>query len=286
MDIRKALEQLDLLFDSRRIDEVEGFLLSEIKSAEQEDDDTSIISLVNELIGFYRTAGRHKDAMVYCDYIVSLMRELNLEKTVPYATTLLNVATAYRAAGKAEDALEYYGDVLKIYEDSIPDSDMRLASLYNNMSLAYNEIKDYEKACLFLEKALSITVKNEDTEIEEATTHSNLATTLMRMNKLPEAVKHIEAALEIYESSDGPRDFHYSSALSAMGEVLFRLKDSEGALKYYKQALNEIESSMGKNSSYVSTCSNISFIYNRLGNKEEAEKYKNMAEEVHSTLNR
>ena len=163
---------------------------------------------------------------------------------------------------------------------------MRLASLYNNMSLAYNEIKDYEIACLFLEKALSITVENENTEIEEATTHSNLATTLMRLNKLPEAVKHIEAALEIYESSDGPRDFHYSSALSTMGEALFRLKDSEGALEYYKRALNEIESSMGRNSSYVSTCRNISFIYNRLGNKEEAEKYKNMAEELQSSLDR
>lgn len=286
MDIRKTLEELDLLFEKRRISEVEGFLLSCIKEAEQEDDNSSIITLVNELIGFYRTAGRHKDAIVYCDYVVSLMKELGLERTVPFATALLNVATACRAAGRPEDSLEYYNDILKIYGDNIPGSDMRLASLYNNMSLAWKEMNDYEKSCAFLEKALSIVGQNENTEIEEAITRSNLATSLMKMNKLTEAINHIEISIGIFEKSEGPRDFHYSSALSAMGEAQFRLKNNEKALEYYIKALGEIESSIGKNSSYAVTCSNISLIYDKMGSREESEKYKAMAQEVYKGLSK
>ena len=146
MDIRKTLDELDVLFKKRHYSEVEGFLLCKIKEAESDNDSNSIIILGNELIGFYRIASRHKDSLALGDYLISLMKEMKLEETVAYATTFLNVATACREAGRIDESLKYYNDVLKIYNNTISEYDMRLAGLYNNMGLAYYGKKDYEKA--------------------------------------------------------------------------------------------------------------------------------------------
>ncbi len=284
MDIKKSLEELDKLFAEKKINEVDGFLKGKLKEAEEEDDTNSIITLVNELIGFYRVTSRFNDCLVYCDYIVSLMEELELKGTIPYATTLLNVATALRAAGKSEEALEYYSQVLEIYIVNLKNNDFRFASLYNNMSLLYQEMKEYNKACDCLKKALEIVVQYKGSEIEAAVTHSNLAMSLLKLDKTDEAVKHIEEALDIFEKSSAQEDIHYPSALSAMGEAQFKLKNYDKAIDYYLNSLKAIKSSLGENKSYGITCSNLSVVYKEIGNVSEADKYKSKAEEISAKL--
>jgi len=282
MDIRKTLSELDIFFEKKRYGEVETFLLSKIKKAEGENDSGSILTLLNELMGFYRSSGRHKEAIALGDEIVSLLKEMGLEETVSQATSILNVATAYREAGKIDESIKYYDVVLKIYNNTLPEYDMRLASLYNNMSQAWIEKKYYEKACNFLGKALLIVVQNRGTEIEEAVTNANLAMTLMKMNQLADALKHIEKSLSIFEKTKGPKDFHYSAVLSAMGEAQFKLKNYEKALGYFNKALDEIENNIGKNIHYAMTCVNISLVYDKLNNKEQKDKYSVMAEEIYN----
>ena len=284
MDIRKTLGELDIFFEKKYYSGVENFLLSKIKEAEEENDSSSILTLLNELMGFYRSSSRYKQSIALGDNIISFMREMDLEETVSYATSILNVATAYREAGKIDESIAYYNDVLKIYKNTLSEYDMMFAGLYNNMSQAYIEKKDYEKACDLLGKALSIVVQNKGTEIEEAVTNSNLAMTLMKMNKLTEALKHIEKSLSIFEKKEGPKEFHYSATLSAMGEYQFMLKNYEKALEYFNRALEQIENNIGKNGHYAMTCANISLVYDKMNNKEQKEKYKFISEAIYNKL--
>jgi len=283
-DIRKTLGELDIFFEKNRYDEVESFLLSKIKEAERENDSSALLTLLNELIGFYRSSSRCEEAVSLGDDILSLMMEMGLEQTVPYATSILNVATAYREAGKIDESIQYYDVALKIYKNTLPEYDMKLASLYNNMSQAWIEKKYYEKACNFLGKSLLIIAQNGGTETEEAVADANLAMTLMKMNQLADALKYIEKSLRIFEKTKGRKDFHYSAALSAMGDIQFKLRNYEAALEFFNKALDEMENNIGKKAHYAMICANISLIYDKMNDKEQNEKYKAMAKEIYHKL--
>lgn len=279
MDIKKVLDELDKLFAEKRIGEVEIFLKGKLKEAEEADDYNSIITLVNELIGFYRVTSEFNNAIVYSDYIISLMENLELKNTIPFATTLLNVATAYRAAGKLEESLDFYEQILPIYTEKLPKNDYRLASLYNNMGLVYQELNQHEKSCECLENALSI-AKEQGAETEVATTHANIGLSLLKLNKINEAIKHIENSLTIYEKERNQKDFHYPAALAAMGEAQFKLKNYEESIDYYLKSLKELKANIGENKSYAITCENLSLVYKEDGNIEESERYLKLAKSV------
>ena len=175
-DINQVLEGLDALFAKKEMDKVEPYLQGHLKTFMEVGDASAVITTVNELIGFYRSMGEHEKSIFYCEQILSFMQMCKLEGTVPYATTLLNVATANRAAGKLSEAREYYEQVKEIYKEHLSETDYRFAGLYNNMSLLYEELTDYEKAVKALEKALEIIkLYGEQTRIELATTYTNLA---------------------------------------------------------------------------------------------------------------
>lgn len=74
MDIQKTLEELDFLFVSKRHLEVEEFLLSHIRQAMEEGDDSSYITLLNECIGYYRDAGMYEKSVNTCQKVEEFMR--------------------------------------------------------------------------------------------------------------------------------------------------------------------------------------------------------------------
>ena len=93
--------------------------------------------------------------------------------------------------------------------------------------------------------------------MQQATTRSNLAATLLRLSQMKpqadaiyqDAMRYLQEALEIYEK-DGGRDFHYSAALSAMGDACYLKARYEEAAEYYRRALQELEKHVGKTEAY------------------------------------
>lgn len=156
MNVELVLSQLDSLFAERKVNQVEDFLTGKIEEAAQEGDRSAVITLMNEIIGHFREVGEFEKSVEYCNQVLLLMQKMGLEGTVAYATTLLNVANAYRAAGLLRESMTAYQTVRMIYEGNIPYNDFRYASLYNNMSLLFQEMGDFESACDCLERALSI----------------------------------------------------------------------------------------------------------------------------------
>lgn len=265
MEINEVLKGLDRLFENKEMDKVEPYLQEHLKSAMETGDASGVITIVNELIGFYRSMGQHEKSMFYCGQILSFMQMCHLEGTVPYATTLLNVATANRAAGELEKAMEYYKEVEKIYEGNLDKNDYRYAGLFNNMSLVYEEKKEYEKSAEALQKALSIIEGyGAEGKIELATTYSNLAACYLKWGNNHGKVEEYALKAEKIFKEDGEKDYHYGALLSVLGALYYEKKDYELAKAYYEKALLSIYENTGVSSTYQEVYKRLQGVYNKL----------------------
>ena len=249
MEIEKTLQELDQMFATHQIGQAERFLKRKIAEVKAENDYDSLITLLNEMIGLLRDISHYDECCSYCRELTELLDSRNLQGTIPYATSMLNVANAYRAAGKLQESLALYRYVQKIYEEQLSPEDFRFASLNNNLSLLYQEMGDFAAACECLKRALLIARAYKDARIEVAVTHSNLAMSLLRLGLFQEAMENLEAAFAIFEA-DEEKDFHYSAALSAMGEAQYMAGNLAESAKYYEMALHEIEKNTGKSQAY------------------------------------
>jgi tetratricopeptide (TPR) repeat protein len=248
MSIENILSQLDNLLNDCKLKEAEIFLLDSIEESIKNNEYANAITLYNEQIGYYRDCGKFDESIDSCNKVLELIKNCNLENTPEHATTLLNVANAYRASGNLEKSFSTYEKVKKIYDNSKNIDKKLYASYYNNLSLLNQEANDFESAYENQKKALSIVLEIKDYQ-KIAISKTNIAVSLIRLNKISEAEKMLGEALE-YFTGLTPSDFHYSAALSAMGDVCYHQGKYNLAVKYYEMALSETELHMGKNNFY------------------------------------
>lgn len=264
MNINKVLMEYDGMFGVSSLEHIKEFLEEKLEEALAEEDNYSAITLLNELIGFCRDTSQNSLGEKYCGQLIEVLKEQELEGSVEYATSLLNIANAYRAFGDFQKSQDFYKETEDIYLSKLSKKDFKYASLYNNWALLYQEVGDFNEAYVVLKKALLIVDKFPNAIIEQATTRTNLAVTLFRLSKeatcteetdeaanelFAKAEKYLGEALDIYER-DGGRDFHYSAALSAMGDAMYIREKYVDAATFYKKSMQELEKHVGKTESY------------------------------------
>lgn len=252
MNIELILAEYDGMFGNQSLNDIEEYLRRNIEDAKAQSELGILFTLLNEMIGFCRDTTQKNKALKYIDELKELLTIMGLEGSVEYATSLLNIANAYRAFDMAKEAIEIFGNVLQIYQQKLSPNDFNYASLYNNWSLAYQEIGDYENAKEMLLKALAIVNTYEEAIIPQAITRTNLAASLLQMGTekaYEEAIGYLREALDIFEK-DGGRDFHYGAALVAMGDAYSYKEEFDKAAKYYLSGLKEIEKHVGRTDNY------------------------------------
>ena len=267
MDLNQILEQYDSMFGKNSLTEIEAYLVHTIKKAEEEAEKGICITLLNEIIGFYRDTTQKEKALHYCEQLKKILKEMNLEGRIDYATSLLNVANAYRQFGLFEESLRLYRVVEDTYEGQVKKTDFMYASLYNNWSLLYQEMEEFEAARDLLKKALMIADAYEDAIIPQATTRTNLAATLLQIRTpeaYEEAISYLQEALSVFEK-DGGKDFHYGAALVAMGDAYCFQKEYEKAVPYYEKGLAELEKHVGRTDNYARVKEKYEFAKNKIG---------------------
>ncbi len=253
MNLEKILTQYDAMFGQNSLKEIEDYLVNTMKEAEAKGENGILVTLLNEVIGFFRDTTQKEKALAYCEQLQRVLSEMNLEGRIDYATSLLNVANAYRAFGLFEKSLHLYKIVEDTYRKQLSAKDFMHASLYNNWSLLYQEMGDYVSAKEMLLKALEIADFYEEAVIPQATTRTNLAATLLQMGTeeaYQEAVSYLQEALSVFEK-DGGKDFHYGAALVAMGDACRYQKELKKAAEYYEKGLQEIEKHVGRTDNYA-----------------------------------
>lgn len=248
LDVRKILEQVDHYFEEKKGQEAEKLLRESAAQAIQEQDDGSLLQLLNELLGYYRETGQEDNALQMAAQSIAQARRMGLEGTLPYATTLLNVASAYRVFGKLEESMEYYRQVQELYDVLLEPDSMFRAGLKNNIALLYQEMGDFKKAKENLLEALKI-VENKDAPYEQGVSLANLASTCIQLGELEGAYDYGIKSMKIFRGA-GIMDNHYGGALAALGTYYFRKGDYERAGEYFGQAADIVEKCVGRNGFY------------------------------------
>ena len=280
MDLHTFFARLDRLYAAGDRKNTESFLQQSLQEARREDGPADI-TVLNELMGFYRNTGQVEKSILYMEQALERTRAAGRTESAEWGTTLLNAATACRVAGDEGRALELYREAEKVYLRYLPEGDPRLAAVYNNMSGVYAAKGDRTAAAGLLLRALDVMANREDTAIEQAVMRTNLAHMYFGMGRDREAMAELEAALSIYEKHpepDGKTDPHYASALAALAVGRYRKGRYEETARLCEQAMEEIQAHYGRNQDYYVTCRNCAQAYRAMGDEDKAAQYLSIAE--------
>ena len=77
-DLRQYLEGLDLLYSSGQGNEAEAYLKKGLKQAAAAGENGSILAILNELMGYYRAAGRYEECLLCADQAMELADAMGL----------------------------------------------------------------------------------------------------------------------------------------------------------------------------------------------------------------
>lgn len=243
------LQQIDRLLEENKGPQAQALMEESLERALESGDRGSAVTLLNELIGFCRETGQAEKSYYYGEAVLRLLQEMGLSGTLPFATSVLNIASAYRAGGRLEDAMTCYQAVEQIYSRVLEPTDMLVASLYNNKALLYQEMGEFEAAGAYLEQALEIALQHPERYYEQASSYANLAATYLQLGKEQQAVDCFRRAIAMFEAH-GIKDAHYCAALASLATYLFQKEEYDRAEEYFVKAMQGIEESLGRTEAY------------------------------------
>lgn len=108
-----------------------------------------------------------------------------------------------------------------------------LTSAYNNLSIYYYNIRDYEKAVEISLKEIEVYDK-ENEHLDKAYTLNNMSLALNYLDRTEEALEAQFEALRLFQEKNDT--IGMQSALANIGQSYYRRKELNNALKYYREA--------------------------------------------------
>ena len=257
-DTQAFLDGLDAIFNAGKArDQAEPYLQEALVDAENAGDDAGLLTVLNEIMGFYRSQGRHQENMWMIQRAIELATRMRIEGSEAWTTTLINAATGLRAAKKYDQAEDLYRQALASAAKTLGPKDRRLAALHNNLSMLYSETDRPDQAEQELRQAMDI-LENSSTDpsrdLDLASTHTNLALLLMQRKDNPQALQEAwdqaRTALDIYRTGHLENSAHYASALAGFAQVCYMTGRFSQSADTYRKALAIIEDRYGKGSDY------------------------------------
>ncbi len=212
--IGRIMEKLRVYEDRNDWPSAEKHLLYWLAEAEANRDSRGLLTLHNELMGYYRKQGKEKPARLHADRAEALLEKLGMEETVTAGTTRINIGTVLEAFGDSAAALGFFERAQGNYEKNLPPDDSRLGGLYNNMGLCLCSLGRFAECREMYRKALDVMSSQPGGEPEQAITWLNLADALAA-ELGPEASEKqvgecLDRAAALLDTEGLPRDGYYA----------------------------------------------------------------------------
>lgn len=301
-DAAQFYNELDEMFANHAsADVIETYLLRKLTEA-----NPLQLSILNELMGFYRSRGEHTKNQPIINRALNLANKMQLAGTEAGTTTLINAATSLRAAGSYDRAEKIYTQALNESTETLGTKNRKLAALHNNLSMLYSETGRTHDAIEELNQALEIlqnTSTDPERDIDIAATHTNLALAMLqectkehtkecskecshpntstnsKSATLESAFEHASTSVRMYIVGNNENQPHYASALAGFAQVQCARGEYAQAEESYSKALDLIARCYGKDSeSYAITAENLR------QTRELAEKVTKISEKVSAKL--
>lgn len=212
--ISRVLEKLDEHLGRNDYDSAEKHLLYWLGEAEDGRDNHGMLTIENELMGLYRKTNRKEPALDSLNKAAALIDELGIGQSATAGTTYTNAATVYKAFSMPEKSLELFEKAIDIYEKTLSPDDSRLGGLYNNLGLTLTDLKRFDEAKIYYNKAIDVMKQNRYGELEIAITYLNLADLAAAQLGAEESEKivdeYIEKAYELLNKDYLPRNGYYA----------------------------------------------------------------------------
>ena len=287
MNMNGFYDKIDRFFAVKDFQAAESYMRDCLAQAEFEDDPSATVTVCNELGGFYRAFSRYSEGIPLYEKALGCIRRLHMENTEGHGTTLLNFATTLAIVGQSDKALEAYQQAAGIFEGPSYAKDFRLATLYNNMSSLYQDMGRLDESEKYLHKAMSILKTLHQSEIEIATTWSNLSGVYLAMGPdcLQDAKDAAQKAIALFNQFSGDRDVHYAPALSALGEVCYLEGDFKAAEEHFRKSMELSKRDYGDQTlGFATLCKNLAAALKAQGKDAEAADYLSKASAIEVRL--
>ena len=259
-DADEFLAGLDAMFASHTAkDKADEYLQQAMADAENAQDYAGLLTVLNEMMGFYRSQGRHQENQWIIQRAIELALRMGLEGTEAWTTTLINAATSQRAAGNLDQAEDLFEQALDAARRTYGPDDRRLAALHNNRSMLFSQTHRRRQAIDELHESLRILEHSSvdaQSDVDIASTCTNLALAMLDGEDQPtdaeleEAQSLARRTLDIYQHAGSDSSAHYASALAGAAHVSFASEDYAEAVRQYQRALDVIARCYGEHTDY------------------------------------
>lgn len=264
-EYNKQREELQKIGDT--VKEVE--LLSKMVSLTREiygNDSDEVIKILNEIGGTAKYIGAFDISISSLEEAKDLIIKKYGYDCIPYATTLLNLTEAYRYQGVDKELEDSYKKIMQIYDDKNMSNSYEYAGACNNFGLYYQNKGKYTEAISLHEKSLEILSKLSNTELQYATTLSNMIIPYKKMGLDELSNQYIKKTLKIYEELVGLNHPFYSAALNNLAILHYQEKEYAKALEIFEQSAKICKETFGEESdNYKNLLNNIEIVKENIG---------------------
>lgn len=215
LDVPQIIKELDGLFNKGLEKQGGEFLEKNCAEAEAIGDWRAELSLLSELMGYYRRSAEKEKALNVIDKGLKLIDEHSMGRTVSAATVILNAATTLKCFGQAEKSIALFRHVSRVFSENLAPTDYRFAGLYNNMALSYTDMGRFDEAEKYYLAAMSIIEKSGSNDNEMAVSLCNLAEMYDKINPEDKRIAQcMEKAWDCLNSPSLPHDGYHAFNIS------------------------------------------------------------------------
>ena len=199
-----------------------------VELARRTDDVVILRQALNDLGLTKQLRGEFQEAIALYSEAIALARRLG--HTTGEVATTVNSALLHIYAGEPCEAVRICEEILS---SGAPESDDGLAYTYYVLGMANHTLGDYERAVVWFERCLSLSVATRQFN-REAYTRFRLADSLRELRVFGRALAEATQAAELCEEAADPRN--HGLALMVMGNTLLDLGDAPSARESLSKA--------------------------------------------------
>jgi tetratricopeptide (TPR) repeat protein len=191
---------------------------------------SGIASCYNTLGWIYYNRGDDRKGIEYIQRSIGLQKELNNEKD--QIISVYNLSSIYIGQRNYGDALDCLLRAIPL-ADKFVDSRSLSTGIYKNLAIVYRELKDYDLAIRYFEKAIRLNLKQRNLQLA-SNIKVSLAILYARVNNYPSAFREINEAYAISKKLGDV--YGVSIATENKGDFYFQQKKYDAAMRCFQKA--------------------------------------------------